>query len=305
MAAKKSASAKLVEVKRVAAKNRAAAKKLEMIKQDTILSFAANSRESGTHSSLVIAPDKVVQLRKPKGVQMNKGGKADNARLSSFRYQFGVMNPRFQQSSRYMAQVASARREHLNDVEKLIAESNKLKKVDSEISKFLTIGDMARVKSLQKVRESTIKDIKRKHAKAQKAKRKVEEATAKVMTVAGLGNLPAGMGFIGGDFLSSFTGVLSDIGVSLKDTVQAGVTGVIQAKTAAEIAEANMKAQAALLKLQQEAAARIAAQQPQQPQTTAQQVTASVQNSLQKPWYQNPLYLLPAAGILGLILWKK
>lgn len=305
MAAKKSASAKLAEVKSVAARNRAAAKKLEMIKQDTILSFAANSRESGTHSSLVIAPDKVVQLRKPKGVQMNKGGKADNARLSSFRYQFGIMNPRFQQSSRYMAQVASARREHLNDVEKLIAESNKLKKVDSEISKFLTIGDMARVKSLQKVRESTIKDIKRKHTKAQKAKRKVEEATAKVMTVAGLGNLPTGMGFIGGDFLSSFTGVLSDIGVSLKDTVQAGVTGVIQAKTAAEIAEANMKAQAALLKLQQEAAARIAAQQPQQPQTTAQQVTAAVQNSLQKPWYQNPMYLLPAAGILGLILWKK
>lgn len=304
MAAKKSTAAKLAEVKSVAAKNRAAAKKLEILKQKTILSFAENSRESGLHSSLVIAPNNVVQLlnaKKP-AQKMNSGGKASDPRLSSFRYQFGVMNPRFQQSSRYMAQVASAKREHMNDVERLLAESKKLKETDAEISKFLTIGDMDRVKALQKFREKTVKEIKRKHAKAQKAKRKVEEATAKVMTVAGMGNLPVGMGGENDTLLSQFTGLLSDIGINLGQTVQAGVTGVIQARTAAEIAEANMKAQAALLRLQQEAQARIAAQNPP---TVTQQVTTAVQNSLQKPWYQNPMYLLPAAGVLGLILWKK
>lgn len=308
MAAKKSTAAKLAEVKSVAAKNRAAAKKLEILKQKTILSFAENSRESGLHSSLVIAPNNVVQLlnaKKP-AQKMNSGGKASDPRLSSFRYQFGVMNPRFQQSSRYMAQVASAKREHMNDVERLLAESKKLKETDAEISKFLTIGDMDRVKALQKYREKTVKEIRLKHAKAQKTKRKVEEATAKVMTVAGMGNLPVGMGgesdTLPAVLLSQFTGLLSDIGINLGQTVQAGVTGVIQAHTAAEIAKANMKAQAALLRLQQEAQARIAAQNPP---TVTQQVTTAVQNSLQKPWYQNPMYLLPAAGVLGLILWKK
>lgn len=305
MKPKKVSKAKVREFQKVAAKNRATAKRIAALRQKVILGFAAPSTREGVHSSLVIAPNNVVQLhkrRKPKMVAAGDAAHSTRPPGEGFRYQRGFMVPRFQKSSRYMEQVAKAKREHLTEVEQLVRDNRQVKRLNDEITKMLTIGDMARVEKLRDQRAKAIKKIQRQHAKAMRAKNKV------VAAVNNAPGLSGGVGMGGGelDFLSSFTGALSDIGVSLKDTLQAGVTGVIQAKTAAEVAKAEMEAKAKLMQLQLEMERKAAEERAKANpvQTAVQTVTGTAQAAIQAPWYRNPLVLIPAA-VGGYLLLTK
>lgn len=302
---KKVSKSKMREFEKIAAKNRVTAKRIAKMRQDIILSFARPSTREGVHSSLVIPPNNVIELHKRRKSASRLPGKGDPAkqRPESFRYQIGFMVPRFQKSSRYMQQVAKAKREHLSEVEELIRDSKRVKAIDNDIAKFLTLGDMNKVASLRKARESAVKKIRAQHVKAQKAKGKVVAATnaainaANEAGTAGLGELP--------DFGSMFGGALSDIGVSLKETLQTGITGVIQAKTAAEIAKTEMDAQRKLMELQLKMQQEIAKNAPVIPaQSPVASVVGTATAAVQAPWYRNPLVIVPAA-IGGYLLLKK
>lgn len=297
---KKISKAKVREFEKIAAKNRATAKRIVALRQKVILGFADPATQDGVHSSMVIAPNNVVQLHKRRKAASRVPGRGDPARQrpESFRYQMGFMEPRFQKSSRYMAQVAQAKREHLSDVQQLVRDSRVIKRINAQIAKFLTLGDTKRVESLRKMREKAVKKIQRQHAKAVRSKGKVVAKASE----AGMSGL-----------WDSFTGAMTDIGVSLKDTIQQGVTGVIQAKTQSEVAQAEVDAQKKLLEKQlevqrqieiekQKTAAILAQQTPVQ--QAVQTVTGTAQAALEAPWYRNPMVLLPAA-VAGYLLLKK
>lgn len=292
---------KIREFEKIAKSNRAAAKRIALLRQKTILSFAGPSTRDGVRSSQIIAPNNVVQLHKRKRAASRIAGKGDPAHKSrppgeGFRYQMGIMVPRFQRSSRYMAQVAKAKRAHLSEVQELIADSKAIKRTDAKMTELLTIGDMKVVEKIKKVRDAQVKKIKRQHAKTMKAKAKVIAAANDV--VSGLG----GLGEI--DFGSIVDAGANWAKENVGNILTGGVTGVISAKTQAEVQQAEMKAQMKLLKMQQDFAREQAAAAAAQP-TPVQTMQTVVQSALEKPWYQNPMVLLPAAGILGVILWKK
>lgn len=309
MKPKKVSKVKVREFQKVAAKNRATAKRIAALRQKVILGFAAPSTREGVHSSLVIAPNNVVQLhkrRKPKMVAAGDAAHSTRPPGEGFRYQRGFMVPRFQKSSRYMEQVAKAKREHLTEVEQLVRDNRQVKRLNDEITKMLTLGDMARVEKLRDARAKVIKKIQRQYAKTMRAKQKVISVVNNGAGMSGLsGDVGMGDGALD-DFMSSFTGAFSDIGVSLKDTLQAGVTGVIQAKTAAEIAKAEMEAKAKLMQLQLEMERKAAEERAKMTpvQTAVQTVTGTAQAAIQAPWYRNPLVLIPAA-VGGYLLLKK
>lgn len=298
---------KLREFEKIAKSNRSAAKRIAALRQKTILSFATPSTRDGVHSSQIIAPNNVVQLHKRKRAASRIAGKGDPAHKSrppgeGFRYQMGIMVPRFQQSSRYMAQVAKAKRAHLSEVQKLIADSKAIKRTDAKMTELLTIGDMKAVEKIKKVRDAQVKEIKRQHAKTMKAKQKVIAAAADAADGV------AGMGTLAGDDSPWYSGLTSWVGANIGNIVTEGVTGVISAETQSMVNQREMEAQQKLIKKQQQfareqaaAAAAAAAANPSPMQT----IMPVVQSALEKPWYQNPMVLLPAAGILGVILWKK
>lgn len=289
---------KIREFEKIAKSNRAAAKRIALLRQKTILSFATPSTRDGVHSSQIIAANNVVQLHKRKRAASRIAGKGDPAHKSrppgeGFRYQMGIMVPRFQQSSRYMAQVAKAKRAHLSEVQELIADSKAIKRTDAKMTELLTIGDMKAVEKIKKVRDAQVKKIKRQHAKTMKAKAKVIAAANDV--VSGLG----GLGEI--DYGSIVDAGANWVKENVGNILTSGVTGVIAAKTAAEVQQEELKAQQTLLKMQQDFAREQAANAAANPSPVMQ----TLQNTLEKPWYQNPMVLLPAAGILGVILWNK
>jgi len=291
---------KIREFEKIAAKNRATAKRIAAMRQKVILGFAAPATREGVHSSLVIAPNNVVQLHKRQKPVSGRPAKGDPAkqRPESFRYQFGHMVPRFQQSSRYMAQIAKAKRAHLTEVEQLVHDSKVIKHIDNQIAKALTLGKMKHVHSLRKTRTQAVKKIQRQYEKTRKAKGRVIAAA----NDAGLSGL-----------WDSFKGAMTDIGVGLKETITQGVTGVIQAKTQSEVTQAEVDAQKKLLEKQlevqrqieiekQKTAAILAQQTPVQ--QAVQTVTGTAQAALEAPWYRNPMVLLPAA-VAGYLILKK